>query len=97
MRADREAGREVADDRRQPGAPRDADRAGGGEDDDQGLGQERIRQRPKSPTSPRDPAYDWRRADRVLRGLRRYGLTPVLTLVGTPAWANGPQISSAIA
>ncbi len=45
--------------------------------------------RPKHPTSPRDRAYDWRRADRVLRGLRRYGLTPVLTLVGTPAWANG--------
>ena len=45
--------------------------------------------RPKDPTSPRDRAYDWRRPDRVLRGLRRYGLTPVLTLVGTPAWANG--------
>ena len=27
--------------------------------------------------------------DRILRGLRRHGLTPVLTLVGTPAWANG--------
>ena len=48
-----------------------------------------ARRRPKDPTSPRDPAYDWRRPDRVLRGLRRYGLTPVLTLVGTPAWANG--------
>ena len=45
--------------------------------------------RPKDPTSPRDRAYDWRRPDRILRGLRRYGLTPVLTLVGTPAWANG--------
>jgi hypothetical protein len=45
--------------------------------------------RPTNPTSPRDPAYDWRRSDRVMRGLRRYGLTPVLTLVGTPAWANG--------
>ncbi len=45
--------------------------------------------RPRDPTSPRDRAYDWRRPDRVLRGLRRYGLTPVLTLVGTPAWANG--------
>jgi hypothetical protein len=44
--------------------------------------------RPEHPTSPRDAAYDWRRADRILRGLRRYGLTPVLTLVGTPAWAN---------
>ena len=44
--------------------------------------------RPKDPTSPADRAYDWHRPDRVLRGLRRYGLTPVLTLVGTPAWAN---------
>src|SRR5918996_4241309 len=48
-----------------------------------------ARKRPKQPTSPRDRAYDWRRADRVLHGLRRYGLTPVVTLVGTPAWANG--------
>ena len=48
-----------------------------------------ARRRPTNPASPRDPAYDWRRADRVLRGLHRYGLTPVLTLVGTPAWANG--------
>ena len=45
--------------------------------------------RPKDPTSPRDRAYDWRRSDRILRGLRRHGLTPVLTLLGTPAWANG--------
>jgi hypothetical protein len=44
--------------------------------------------RPNDATSPRDPAYDWHRPDRVLHGLRRYGLTPVLTLVGTPAWAN---------
>ncbi len=43
---------------------------------------------PKNPSSPRDRAYDWRRPDKVLRGLRRYGLTPVLTLVGTPPWAN---------
>jgi hypothetical protein len=45
--------------------------------------------RPAHPGSPRDPAYDWRRPDRVLRGLHRFGLTPVLTLVGTPTWANG--------
>jgi hypothetical protein len=48
-----------------------------------------ARRRPKQPTSPQDRAYDWRRPDRVLRALRRHGLTPVLTLVGTPAWANG--------
>src|SRR5258705_6548044 len=32
-----------------------------------------ARQRPKDPTSPRDRAYDWRRPDRVLHGLRRHG------------------------
>ena len=48
-----------------------------------------ARHRPKNAASPRDPAYDWRRPDRVLRGLHRYGLTPVVTLVGTPPWANG--------
>jgi hypothetical protein len=45
--------------------------------------------RPANAASPRDRAYDWRGPDRILRGLRRFGLTPVLTLVGTPAWANG--------
>jgi hypothetical protein len=50
-----------------------------------------ARRRPKHPTSPRDRAYDWREPDRILRGLRRYRLTPVLTLVGTPAWANGKR------
>src|SRR3954468_23887101 len=48
-----------------------------------------ARRRPKAPTSPRDRAYDWRRPDKILRGLRRHGLTPVVTLVGTPGWANG--------
>ena len=45
--------------------------------------------RPKNASSPTDRAYDWHRPDRVLRGLRRHGLTAVLTLVGTPTWANG--------
>ena len=44
--------------------------------------------RPANPTSPRDRAYDWRRADRVLLSLRRHRLTPVVTLLGTPSWAN---------
>jgi len=48
-----------------------------------------ARRQPKDPASPRDPAYDWRGPDRVVRGLRRHGLEPVLTIVGTPAWANG--------
>ena len=45
--------------------------------------------RPKNAASPADRAYDWHRPDKVLRGLRRHGLTPVLTIVGTPTWANG--------
>ena len=45
--------------------------------------------RPKNAASPTDRAYDWHRPDKVLRGLRRHGLTAVLTLVGTPTWANG--------
>ncbi len=50
--------------------------------------------RPGDATSPRDRAYDWHRSDRVLQGLHRYGLTPVLTLVGTPAWANGGKAAN---
>jgi hypothetical protein len=48
-----------------------------------------ARKRPKNPTSPRDRAYRWRRYDRILGALHRHGLTPVLTVVGTPRWANG--------
>jgi hypothetical protein len=48
-----------------------------------------AKKRPKNASSPRDRAYDWRRPDRVMRGLRRHGLTPVVTLLGTPSWANG--------
>jgi hypothetical protein len=45
--------------------------------------------RPAKPTSQLDPAYRWQRADVLLNGLRAHGLTPVVTLVGTPRWANG--------
>src|SRR5262245_49111512 len=35
--------------------------------------------------------YYWRRSDRLLRALRAAGLDPVVTLWGTPEWANdGP-------
>src|SRR5215204_2084654 len=50
--------------------------------------------RPTDASSPRDRAYDWRGPNKVLRGLRRHGLTPVLTLVGTPAWANSGRAPS---
>ncbi len=33
--------------------------------------------------------YSWARADRLLSALRARGLQPVVTLWGTPSWANG--------
>jgi hypothetical protein len=45
--------------------------------------------RPGRASDPEDPAYDWRTADRVLRGLRRSRIAPLVTLYGSPAWANG--------
>ncbi len=48
-----------------------------------------ARTRPSDPRDPSDPAYDWREFDAVLHGLRRYGIDPVVTLYGTPGWANG--------
>jgi hypothetical protein len=33
--------------------------------------------------------FRWQRADRLLRALRARGLDPVVTLWGTPGWANG--------
>jgi hypothetical protein len=53
-----------------------------------------ARKRPASPRDPDDSAYDWAEVDAVLNGLRRHGIDPVVTLVGTPAWANGGQASN---
>lgn len=48
-----------------------------------------ARKRPESPREHADSAYHWDEVDAVLRGLRRHGIEPVVTLYGTPAWANG--------
>ena len=48
-----------------------------------------ARTRPDSPRQHRDEAYRWAEADALLRGLRRHGIRAVVTLLGTPAWANG--------
>jgi hypothetical protein len=48
-----------------------------------------ARNEPFEATDPRDRAYRWGRADAVLTGLNRRGIPAVVTLVGTPAWANG--------
>ena len=48
-----------------------------------------ARRRPRNGRNHRDRAYDWRLVDPVVRGLRRARTDTVITLVGTPAWANG--------
>ncbi len=44
---------------------------------------------PQRALSANDPAYRWGVYDTVLNGLRARGITPVVTLLGTPGWANG--------
>jgi polysaccharide biosynthesis protein PslG len=47
---------------------------------------------PRRPARPRvhtDPAYRWQQTDQVLRGLRARGIPVVVTIYGTPRWANG--------
>src|SRR3954452_7320937 len=45
--------------------------------------------RPEHPLDPSDPAYDWTSTDRALDGLHRRGISVLVTLWKTPAWANG--------
>jgi hypothetical protein len=45
--------------------------------------------RPARPADPDDPAYDWSSADALVNGLHRHGIKVLLTIWGTPAWANG--------
>ena len=45
--------------------------------------------RPAHPVDPADPAYDWSSSDALLAGLHAHGIDVVLTLWGTPGWANG--------
>ena len=44
---------------------------------------------PRDARNPNDPAYDWSRFDAVLQGLRAHGITPLVTIWGSPSWANG--------
>src|SRR4051812_18753193 len=45
--------------------------------------------RPARALASSDPAYRWSGIDGVLQGLRARGIEPLVTLVGTPQWANG--------
>lgn len=42
-----------------------------------------------SPRDPGDPAYEWRRLDDSVRNAVAQGLTPILTVLHAPAWAEG--------
>jgi hypothetical protein len=48
-----------------------------------------ARRRPADAASPDDPAYAWGVDDAVLAGLRTRGIAAVVTIYGTPSWANG--------
>lgn len=45
-------------------------------------------------TEPRRGVDDWARADELLDGLHAHGIAPLVTLYGTPAWANGRRSES---
>src|SRR5262245_40226637 len=52
--------------------------------------------RPKQAVNPGDPAYDWTNTDAVLNGLRKHKIAALVTIYGTPAWANGGRKASAV-
>jgi Cellulase (glycosyl hydrolase family 5) len=47
--------------------------------------------RPASPTDPFDPAYKFDDLDELVRNAQLRGLEVLITLWGTPSWANGGQ------
>src|SRR3954447_18988358 len=47
--------------------------------------------RPTDASNPADPVYDWSSADALLDGLYVHGVDVLLTIWGTPPWANGWQ------
>ena len=55
-----------------------------------------ARTEPRKAVNPADPAYDWSNTDAVLNGLHKRKLAVLVTLYGTPAWANGGRKASAL-
>jgi hypothetical protein len=45
--------------------------------------------RPANPRDPEDLAYQWGEYDAAFRGLQSHGIAALVTLYGSPAWANG--------
>jgi hypothetical protein len=53
-------------------------------------------QKPTSGTDPNDEAYNWSAFDPVMDGLRAHHITPLITLWGSPKWANGGKAPNAL-
>ena len=53
------------------------------------LVDESRRRRPANPSNPFDPAYRWDDLDELVRSAQFRGLETLLTIWGTPNWANG--------
>ena len=47
--------------------------------------------RPENAADPADPAYDWARYDGAIERATHAGMDVLLTIIGTPDWANGGQ------
>ena len=50
-----------------------------------------ARTKPADPRNPTDPAYDWSLYDSILDRLRAAKISVLISLWGTPEWANGGQ------
>jgi Glycosyl hydrolase catalytic core len=53
-----------------------------------------AKRRPAHATDPADPAYNWSLYDRTVRYGGEYGVHLLLTIYGTPAWANGGRATN---
>ncbi|MDQ2910400.1 MAG: hypothetical protein M3R39_05220 [Actinomycetota bacterium] len=50
-----------------------------------------AKKRPLHAADPRDPAYDWDRYDGLVLNAKKYKIQVLLTIYGTPRWANGTK------
>jgi hypothetical protein len=48
-----------------------------------------AKSRPKNPLNGSDPAYDLSDLDQLVSSSEEYGMEVLMTIAGTPAWANG--------
>jgi hypothetical protein len=50
-----------------------------------------AKKRPEHPIDPKDPAYDWDRYDALVLNAAKNKIEVLLTIYGTPRWANGTK------